>query len=174
MDLVTYITLIVAVSGVVLSIISILYTQHQNKRYLDVDIELDTSKTRMSSDPCDTEISLLAFNPSFRSVPITKCEFYANNKLINLGARGVFPHPLKERTFVKVRATNKHPFPHVLKEGEVTFVTIHAGSLANLLKSKNFKGNVELTGCYETIGKKYWSKSSLKFNTDYWEICYRY
>lgn len=176
MDLLTYATPIAAFSGIILSIISILYTQRQNKRRIEVNLEYNDSKLRTFEDPCEVIIEMSAFNSGFRSVAIVNYELFVNNKIINFTYENSYEDPNRKNVHIIIKLSSNNKLPYALKEGEIIVTRIKAGDLAKVLSSKivnrkRLKGEVELSGYFETAeNKKYWSKP-LKFNIDEWRRC---
>lgn len=178
MELITYLTPIAAFIGVSLSIISVWYTYHQNKRNLSVNLDYDISIYRINDEPCDIKVKLSAFNSRFRSIAITNYEFLVNDEIINFSFEDFYQ--TQENDFDFICPEGHHKLPHVLKEGHITYATISVGELAQSLLNRRFKGIVTLSGFYETAEKKrFWSKNerkkylsnSLKFNIDEWKSC---
>lgn len=176
MDLLTYITPIAAFSGIILSIVSILYTQHQNRRRIEVNLKYDFSNFRTFEDPCDTLIEMSAFNSGFRSVAIIDYELLVNDKIINFTFENSYEDPERKNVHIIIKPNSSDRLPHALKEGEMTFARIKAGDLAKILKNKivnkkRLNGEVKLLVFYETAeNKKYWSKP-LEFNISEWLMC---
>ena len=59
--------------------------------------------------------------------------------------------------------------PHSLKEGEITVTSINAAQLAKALKNKRLKGEVKISGYYETAQNKIYQSKSVEFNIDDWK-----
>lgn len=170
-------TIIIAFSGVFLSIISILYTKQQNKRRIEVNLKIDFSRFARFEEICDIEIELSAFNSGFRSVAIINYEFLVNGKIIDFTFYDSYKDPSKENGYILINPVSKDVLPHALKEGEITVTKINAGLLAQVLKNKRvnkkrLEGTVELSGYYETAqNKKIYSKP-VEFNIEGWEACF--
>lgn len=173
MDVFIYLTPIAALSGLILSIISIVYTYYQNQRRIEVDIKFDDSGYYTFEDVGDITIKLLAFNAGFRPVSIINYELLVNNKIVRFTSATSYLDR-KENVNIIVRPDCNNKFPHALNEGEITVARIKVGDLARVLKNviidkKRLKGEVELSGYFETgDNKKYFAKNPIKFNIDDW------
>ena len=174
MDITTYLTPIAAISGVILSLFSILYTKQQNNRRLDVNLKFNAPNFIITEEPSEIFLELSAFNSGFRFVAIIDYEFLVNGEIIEFDINANYPHPIKKNSLILISPTSKDILPHVLKEGEITFTTITAVELARVLKNKRFNkkrltGKVNISGHYETAHKKIYKSEHIEFNLDEWK-----
>lgn len=173
MDFTTYLTPIAAFSGVLLSLVSIIYTKQQNNRRLEVNLKFDLTHFKFTEEPSDILLEFSAFNSGFRSIAIIGYEFLVNNEIIEF-VDAHYPHPSRKDTHILISPTSKELLPHVLKEGEITFTTINAVELARVLKNKRInknrlKGKVNISGYYETADNKIYQSKPIEFNLDEWK-----
>lgn len=170
MNLFTYITPFVVFCGLILSIVSILYSRHQNKRRIDVNLELNVDAIRIYDEPCNSKLELSAFNSGFRAVAIINYKLFVNDELIDFN---IFDSTFESlpNHFDIISPKCEKRLPHVLKEGEMILTTILASDLAKILKRKRLSGEVTLLGYYETAEKKVYRGAPLKFNIDQWDMC---
>jgi len=158
MDILTYLTPIAAFFGVVLSIISILYTQYQNKRRINANIKLNLSKFRKTKDPRDIYVDLSAFNSGFRSVAIISYEIFVNDKSVD-----------HFDSFFGPNITDTFPLPHVINEGEIAVTRLDSFYLSLLLDidlKKGFSEKIKLSGYFETAENKIYPTNSIEIHPD--------
>jgi hypothetical protein len=117
MDIVAYLTPIAASAGVLLSLLSIIYTKQQNARRLDVDLEFNDSKFREFEDPTNIFLELSAFNSGYRSVALIGYEFLVNNEVIIFDINDSYPDPHQKGINFLIRPRSNNILPYSLKEG---------------------------------------------------------
>lgn len=175
MDILSYLTPIAALSGLILSAVSILYTRHQNIRNIDVHLKLNDKNYPIFEDPCDSYVELSAFNSGYRSVTVIGYEFTVDGEIIHFTCENYYEDP-KENTNIIIRPNTHDYLPYHLKEGETTKAFIKVGELALVLSNirinkKKLSGKVKLSGYFETAeNKKYWSEP-FEFDIEGWLMC---
>lgn len=151
-DFFPYIIPIIAIG---LSLASFYYTYHQNKRKIEVNVEVDYTDQYV--------VKLCAFNSGYRSVAVIKSKFYVNNKILNL-KEGDYSDG---KNFFWISQTKPIDFPYGLKEGYIICYTFSARQLAICLENKGYSGVVKLSGYFKTAQKiMIQSKNSISFDIE--------
>lgn len=155
-ETISYVVATIAILGVFLSLISFYYTYHQNKRKIEVNIDIDYTEY--------FELKLCAFNSGYRSVALIKAEFCINKNPFHIkeGWHGDTIH-----NQVWISQSKKIEFPYGLNEGHVLCYTFSARSIADYLLFLGYSGDVELSGYFKTGQRNIVeSANSISFNIE--------
>ncbi|MBI5458613.1 hypothetical protein [Methanobacterium sp.] len=154
-DIMPFIAPFISGLALLISIISVSYSYYQNRRFIEVTILSDTVKQ-------DTIIKLVAYNPGYRSVALTKRQILANNEIkIEEGS-----FKLDEVFSTRIEPIGALRIPCVLKEGTVDVYQFNAERIATFLRSKGLSGEVQLSGYYELPRGNIYKSNTLNFNLD--------
>jgi len=158
-----YVQLIVpsiSILAFIISLASLYYTYHQNKRKLEVEMWIDHENEDI--------IKLCAYNSGYRSISLIKCRFLVNNNIIDIRP-GMHDVDMSKYGFngYLIRPVNIINFPCQLKEGNSEYYALMAEQVATYLTFNGYSGVVKLSGFFKTAQKKTEkSKSTIDFDID--------
>jgi hypothetical protein len=118
----------------------------------------------------DTIVHLCAFNSSYRSVTLIKCQFQVEGKPIDINRTSYAVDNSKYPNGpgrYEMRVTTEFNYPkHILKEGDTVFYSLKSHQLAMFLHYHGFNGNIKLNGFFKTAQKEKVETKSIQFNIE--------
>jgi hypothetical protein len=144
---------IISAFAIILSLISLVYSYRQNKRRIEVDIDVVLTNQHV--------IQLSVFNSGYRSVAVIKSDFCVNGKPLNL------KEGYHNNNSFWISQTKRIDFPYGLKEGHVLCYTFSARQFAVYLENEGYSGVVKLSGYFKNAQKnRVMSKNCIDFDIE--------
>jgi hypothetical protein len=137
--------------------------EQEYRRKIEVNLWLDIIDG-------ETIVHLCAFNPSYRSVTLIKCNFQVDDEPIEINRTSYevdrTKYPNGPSRYV-MRVTTEFNYPkHILKEGDAVFYSVKARLLAYFLHYHGFNGRIKLNGYFKTAQKNKVESKSIEFNIE--------